>query len=126
MPVCDGDKKANGTSVVSEQGRGVGTGDGSERHVEQRLYQQRQHTDHKERLEELITYVVLALKAFLWEEEVLMLSLKGLCHFWDETSSQADPYIMATRYDRFKDESGYYWHFSPISDLTCSGIPCRL
>ena len=81
--------------------------------------------DHKERLEELMTYVLLGFGAGLRGEEVPLMSLKGLCHFWDETRSQADPYLMATLYGKFKGESGYRWHCLPISDQTRSGIPCR-
>ena len=57
---------------------------------------------HKERLVKLMPYVVLGFGAGLRGEEVPQLSLKGLCCFWDETRSQADPYIMATLYGKFK------------------------
>ena len=71
-------------------------------------------------------YVVLGFGAGLRGEEVPLLSLNGLCHFWDKTRNRADPYIMVTFCGKFKGESGYRWHCLPISDRTRSGIPCRL
>ena len=49
------------------------------------------NAEHKERLEELMTYVVLWFGAGLQGEEVPLLSLKGLCYFWDEIRSHTVP-----------------------------------
>ena len=55
------------------------------------------HSDkaiHKERLEELMCYVLIGFGVEPRGEETPLVSLRGLLHFWDKTKSKADPYIM--------------------------------
>jgi hypothetical protein len=84
------------------------------------------HEQQRERLEELMCYVLMSFGCGLRGEEVPLISLKGLLHFWNETRRDAeDPYIMLTLYGRFKGETGYRWHCLPICDHTRSSIPTR-
>ena len=81
---------------------------------------------HKERLEELMCYVLIGFGAGLRGEEIPLISLKGLLFFWDETKSEADPYTMITLHGRFKGETGFRWHCLPVSDQTRSDTPLRM
>ena len=77
----------------------------------------------QEALEELMCYVLLGFGAGLRGEEMLLVSLEGLAHFWQETQEEDDPYIMVTLRGRFKGETGLRWHCLPILDRKASGIP---
>ena len=81
---------------------------------------------HKEQLKELMCYVLIGFGAGLRGEEILLISLKGLLFFWDETKSEADPYIMITLHGRFKGETGFCWNYLPVSDQTRSDIPLQI
>ena len=81
--------------------------------------------EEREALEELMCYVLLGFGAGLRGEEVPLVSLEGLVHFWHETEEEDDPYIMVTLRGRFKGETGLRWHCLPISDRTASGIRHR-
>ena len=85
-----------------------------------------EHEQQRERLEELMCYVLMSFGCGLRGEEVPLISLKGLLHFWNETRRDAEePYIMLTLYGRFKGETGYRWHCLPICNHTRSSIPTR-
>ena len=79
----------------------------------------------RERLEELMVYIIVGCGAGLRGKEVPLLSLKGLQKFWAETRDDREPFIMATLYGRFKGETGHRWHCLPICDDSRSGIPRR-
>ena len=81
---------------------------------------------HKERLEELMTYILIGFGAGLRGEEVPLTSLTGIIHFWEEIQQSKNPYLLVTLYGRFKGEAGFSWHCLPILDRTRSGIPHRL
>ena len=72
-----------------------------------------------------MTYVLDGFGAGLRGEEVPLISLAGMLHFWEETRREDDPYIMVTMYGQSKGETGFRWHYLPISDCTRSGIPHR-
>ena len=80
---------------------------------------------HKEKLEELMCFILIGFGCSLRGEEVPLVSLRGLNKFWDETWAADDPYIMITLYGRFKGETGFRWHCLPISDLSRSRLPFR-
>ena len=79
----------------------------------------------KEKLEELMSYVLVGFGAGLRGEEVPLVSLEGMQFFWGETKAAEDPYIMVTLRGRFKGETGHRWHCLPIADRTRSGVPHR-
>mmetsp|Transcript_35888 Transcript_35888/g.85574 ORF Transcript_35888/g.85574 Transcript_35888/m.85574 type:complete len:423 (+) Transcript_35888:1865-3133(+) len=79
----------------------------------------------RERLEELMCYVLIGFGASLRGEEVPLVSLRGMLYFWKETARAGEPHIMITLYGRFKGETGFRWHCLPISDLSASQIPFR-
>ena len=60
----------------------------------------------REALEELMCYVLRGLGAGPRGDEVPLVSLEGLAHFWQETQEGDDPYIMVTLRGRFKEETG--------------------
>ena len=59
------------------------------------------------------------------EEVPLVVSLRGLPHFWDETRLDPDSFIVITLHERFKGKTGFWWHCLPIFDLNQSGTPFR-
>lgn len=79
----------------------------------------------REMIEDVMCYAVFGLCNGLRGEEVPLISLKGLLHYWDETSRAASPFIMTTLYGRFKGEMDTRWHCLPIPDRTRTGIPAR-
>ena len=80
----------------------------------------------KERIEETVAFMLLGFGAALRGEEVPLVTVDGLLHFWEETRDDpSDPFIMATLYGRFKGETGERWHCLPICDNNRSGIPFR-
>ena len=72
--------------------------------------------------------MLIALCAGLQGEEVPLVSLEGLLHFWQETfeGSANERYMMMTLSGWFKGEVDSCWHLVPISDRTYSNIPFRL
>ena len=81
---------------------------------------------HKERLEELMCFILIGFGAGLRGEEVPLVSVGGLLHFWDETKREPNPYIMITLYGKFKGETGFRWHCLPVCDSSRSNIPFRM
>lgn len=79
----------------------------------------------RERLEDTMSYVLFGFCNGLRGEEVPLISLKGLLHFWEETAGAREPFIMTTLYGRFKGEMDARWHCLPIPDRTRTGIPAR-
>ena len=79
----------------------------------------------RERLEELMCYIMIGFCCGLRGEEVPMTALNGLLHFWHETRTASQPHIMIGLFGRFKAEDGHRWHCLPISDVTRSGIRAR-
>ena len=79
----------------------------------------------REELEEVMAFMLIGFGAGLRGEEVPLTSMEGLLTFWEETSTEADPYMMMTLYGRFKTEMNERWHCVPISDNTRSKIPFR-
>ena len=77
---------------------------------------------HCERIEELMSFVLIGFGAGLREDEISLVSQRGLLHFWDEIRADLDPFIMVTLYGRFKDETGYMWYYLPICDHNRSSI----
>ena len=70
-----------------------------------------------------MSFVLIGFGDGLQGEEIPLVSLGGMLHFWDETSSDPDPFIMVTLYGRFKGETGCKWHCLPICDHNWSSIP---
>ena len=79
----------------------------------------------RERLEELMCFVLIGFGTSLRGEEVPLVSIRGMKYFWLETEGASDPYIMVALYGRFKGETGFRWHCLPISDSSRSNIPFR-
>ncbi|KAL7533009.1 hypothetical protein ACHAXR_004991 [Thalassiosira sp. AJA248-18] len=81
----------------------------------------------KQLFEDVMCYVIFGFCNGLRGEEVPLISLAGLRHFWEETAMDAEPYIMTTLHGRFKGELDERWHCLPIPipDATASGIPAR-
>jgi hypothetical protein len=57
-------------------------------------------------VEDLMCYVLTEFCGNLRGEEVPLLSLKGLLHFWNESLKHSPPYIMLTLHGKFKGETG--------------------
>ena len=57
--------------------------------------------DQQEMIEELVSFVLTGFRAGLQEEEVPLVSLRGLLHFWHETRLDPDPFIMITLFGQF-------------------------
>jgi hypothetical protein len=68
-------------------------------------------------------YVMAEFCGDLRGEEVPLLSLKGLLHFWNESLKHSPPYIMLTLHGKFKGETGLRWHCIPIPIKTKSKLP---
>ena len=86
-------------------------------------------TDLKRReTEDAVCFMLIAFGAGLRGEEVPLVSLEGLLHFWEETrrGEEEERFIMVTLSGRFKGEVDSRWHMVPISDKTHSKIPFRL
>jgi hypothetical protein len=78
--------------------------------------------------EDAVCFMLIAFGAGLRGEEVPLVSLEGLLHFWTETraGTAEERYMMMTLSGRFKGEVDSRWHMVPISDQTHSYIPFRL
>ena len=81
--------------------------------------------EYWERSEELMAFIITGFGAGLGGEEKvpLLVSLRGLLHFWDGTKLDPDPFIMVTLCGHFKGETCYLWQGLPICDYTQSVIP---
>ena len=79
----------------------------------------------RERIEELMCYILIGFTCGLRGEEVPLVALNSLLHFWEETRLSVAPHIMIGLFGRFKGEEGHRWHCLPISDVTRSGIRVR-
>jgi len=79
-------------------------------------------------MEDAVCFMLIAFGAGLRGEEVPLVSLEGLLHFWQETREGTvdERYIMITLSGRFKGEVDSRWHLVPICDKTHSNIPFRL
>jgi hypothetical protein len=79
-------------------------------------------------IEGAICFMLIDFGVGLRGEEVPLVSLKGLLHFWAETQ-MGDPherYMMITLSGRFKGEVDSRWHLIPIRNQTHSNIPFQL
>ena len=81
--------------------------------------------DRRRELEDVMCFVTFGFCNGLRGEEVPLVSLKGLLHYWDETARSDTPFIMTTIYGKFKGEVDHRWHCLPIPDRTRTGIPAR-
>ncbi len=79
-------------------------------------------------MEDTICFMLIAFEAGLRGEEVPLVLLEGLLHFWAETQmgNPHERYMMITLLGRLKGEVDLRWHLVPISDQTHSNIPLRL
>ena len=91
----------------------------------ERRWRETKDEKERERLEELMSYIVIGFCCGLRGEEVPMVALNALIYFWDETRDSSEPHIMIGLWGRFKGEEGHRWHCLPISDKTRSGIRAR-
>jgi hypothetical protein len=75
-------------------------------------------------MEDAVCFMLIAFGAGLRGEEVPLVSLEGLLHFWTETrvGTAEERYMMMTLSGRFKGEVDSWWHMVPISDHTHSNI----
>jgi hypothetical protein len=83
-------------------------------------------TDHKRmEMEDAVCFMLLAFGAGLRGEEVPLVLLEGLLHFWEETRypDEGKSFIMVTLSGRFKGEVDSHWHMIPISNKTHSRVP---
>ena len=71
-------------------------------------------------MEDAVCFMLIAFGAGLRGEEVPLVSLEGLLHFWTETraGTAKERYMMMTLSGRFKGEVNSRWHMVPISDQT--------
>ena len=76
-------------------------------------------------MEDVVCFMLIAFGARLRGEEVPLVLLEGLLHFWTETwtGTAEERYMMMTLSGRFKGEVDSRWHMVPISDQTHSNIP---
>jgi hypothetical protein len=84
-----------------------------------------QSETEKEKIEEVMSYVLCEFAAGLRGEEVPMISMSGLLTYWGETAMADRPHVMLTLQGRFKGETNERWHCVPIVDVTNSGIQIR-
>ena len=82
----------------------------------------------REEMEDAAGFMLIAFGAGLQGEEVSLVSLEGLLHFWTDTraGTAEKRYMMVTLSGRFKGEVNSRWHMVPISDQTHSNIPFQL
>jgi hypothetical protein len=79
-------------------------------------------------MEDAVCFMLIAFGTGLRGEEVPLVSLEGLLHFWQETREGAADkrYMMMTLSGRFKGQVDSRWHLVPIGNKTHSNIPFRL
>ena len=70
-------------------------------------WQRTNNPERRESIEELMSFVLISFGAGLRGEEIPLVSLCGLLHFWDETMLDPDLFIMITLFGRFKGETGH-------------------
>ena len=58
-------------------------------------------------IDELMSFILIIFGAGLRGEEIPLVSLRGILHFWDKTRLDPDPFIMITLFGRFKGETGH-------------------
>ena len=80
-------------------------------------------SEEQERLEDFMAFVLIKFWSRLREEEIPLVFIQGLLYFWDKTRMDPYPFIIVTLYRRCKGETGFRWHYMPISNYTQSGIP---
>ncbi len=82
----------------------------------------------REEMEDAAGFMLIAFGAGLRGEEVSLVSLEGLLHFWTDTraGTAKERYMMVTLSGPFKGEVNSRWHMVPISDQTHSNIPFQL
>ena len=81
--------------------------------------------ERRREVEDVMCFVTFGFCNGLRGEEVPLVSLKGLLHFWDETANADRPFIMTTLYGKFKGEVDHRWHCLPIPDQTRTNVPAR-
>jgi hypothetical protein len=79
-------------------------------------------------MEDTICFMLIAFGAGLRGEEVPLVLLEGLLHFWVETrmGNPHERYMVITLSGQFKGEVDLRWHLVPISNQTHSNIPFHL
>jgi hypothetical protein len=95
-------------------------------HVAEGLWDEMGTEEEREKLEELMAFMLLEFGAALRGEEVPLVSLAGMLAFWEECITNEHPHIMVTLKGRFKGEAGHRWHCVPVSVANRSGIPFKL
>ncbi|KAL7502329.1 hypothetical protein ACHAXN_000307, partial [Cyclotella atomus] len=80
----------------------------------------------KEKMEELVTFMLFEFGAALRSEEVPLVLLKGMLTFWQESTQAKCPHVMLTLKGRFKGETGHRWHCVPNAAESRSGLPVKL
>ena len=94
----------------------------------ERIWETARSDTKRVEMEDAVCFMLIAFGAGLRGEEVPLVSLEGLLHFWTETraGTAEERYMMMTLSGRFKGEVDSRWHLVPISDQTHSKIPFRL
>jgi hypothetical protein len=80
----------------------------------------------KERIEEVVYYMLATYTGGLRGEELPLLHLKGMLEFWEEGRTHEIPHVMLTLIGYFKGEEGICYHCLPLADKTRTGFPVRL
>ena len=93
--------------------------------VAEELWHDAEDEAEKEKLEELICFLLLTFGAVLRGEEIPLVALRGLLDFWQETTTAPVPHIMVALKGRFKGETGHRYHFVPVAVETHSGVPFK-
>lgn len=93
--------------------------------VAEAMWEEEESEAEKEKLEELMCFILLSFGAVLRGEEVPLVSLKGMLDFWEESTSAPIPHIMVALKGRFKGETGHRYHFVPIAVNNQSGVPFK-
>ena len=94
----------------------------------ERIWEMARSDTKRVEMEDAVCFMLIAFGAGLRGEEVPLVSLEGLLHFWTETraGTAEERYMMMTLSGCFKGEVDSRWHLVPISDQTHSKIPFRL
>ena len=80
----------------------------------------------KERIREVVCYMLETYAGGTRGEEVPLLYLKGMLEFWEEGRTHEIPHVMLALIGRFKGEEGIRYHCLPLADKTRTGFPVML
>ena len=79
----------------------------------------------RKELEDTMCFALFGYLNGLRGEEIPLVSLRGMLHFWNAGAQDPEPFIMTTLRGRFKGENDERWHVLPIPDATRSRLPAR-